>query len=172
MLSLKISPLHAKYSEELTHRDFLGAILNLGIDRSKTGDILTANNEAILFLHASLGDFLMENLTRVKHTAVMATPISYDTEDFSPQFEEIRGTLTSVRLDSLLALAFPISRSKMTAVIEAARVFVNGRLITSNGYQPKKNDIISVRKMGKIRYMGILNKTKKNRFLVLIHKYI
>ena len=91
---------------------------------------------------------------------------------YSPRFEEIRGTVASLRLDSLLSIAFSASRTKLTALIEAGRVFVNGRLITSNGYQIKEGDIISVRKMGKFKYIESLSKTKKNRTFVLIHKYI
>ena len=46
--------------------------------------------------------------------------------------------MASVRLDSLLALAFSSSRTKLTGLIEGARVYVNGRLVTSNGYQPDR----------------------------------
>lgn len=170
--AMKISPLHEKYAEELTHRDYLGAILNLGISRSKTGDILVDGKEAVCFLHASLRDFFMQELSKVRHTLVKAEPADPASLQFRLRYEEIRGTVASVRLDSLLSLAFPASRTKMTAVIEAARVFVNGRLITSNGYQVKEGDVVSVRKMGKFKYVKMLSVTKKKRIGVLIHKYI
>ena len=184
LIPVKIAPLNKKFTEELTHRDYLGAILNLGINRNKVGDILVGTNtakgsggslqeqEAILFLQESLLDFLQKELTRVKHTQVSVEPADFSMEEYQPSFEEITGTVASIRLDSLLALAFPVSRSKMTSVIEAARVFVNGKLITSNGYQVRENDIISVRKMGKFRYIKTLTKTKKNRYMILLHKYI
>ena len=93
-------------------------------------------------------------------------------EDYEPKYEEIKGTVASIRLDTVLSLAFPLSRSKLTAYIEGAKVFVNGKLITSNGYRLKEGDMISVRKMGRILYGGILSETKKGRYLTVVRKYI
>ncbi|MCI9228485.1 MAG: RNA-binding protein, partial [Dorea sp.] len=72
----------------------------------------------------------------------------------------------------VLSLAYPLSRSKLTAYIEGGRVFVNGKLITSNGYRLKEGDIISVRKMGRIVYDGVLSETKKGRYLAAIRRYL
>lgn len=75
-----------------------------------------------------------------------------------------RGTVASVRLDSLLSLAFSSSRTKLSGLIEGGRVFVNGKLITSNGYQPNEGDLISVRKMGKFRFAGIEIKPENTEY--------
>lgn len=169
---IKILPLQAKFSEQLTHRDYLGAILNLGIDRSKIGDILIKEKETIVFIHRSMSDFLCNELTRIKHTSVYATVSNCEELDFTPNFEEITGTVASVRLDSLLSLAFSSSRSKLSGLIEGAKVFVNGKLMTTNSYQVKEGDIISVRGMGKFKFNGSKYRTKKNREFVSINKYI
>lgn len=169
---LSIEPLHEKYAEELTHRDYLGAILNLGIDRSKLGDILVDGKQASVFIHSSLDAFLMDELTRVRHTNVLIRKMDLQDYQYTPRYEEIKGTVASVRLDSLLSLAFSSSRTKLTGLIEGAKVFVNGRLMTTNSYQVKEDDIISVRGMGKFQYKGTLSRTKKNRIFVVIHKYI
>lgn len=92
--------------------------------------------------------------------------------EYVPRTEAVRGTVSSVRLDSLLPLAFSSSRSRLSGLIEGAKVFVNGKLITSNGYQVKETDLISVRGMGKFRYIGTGGKTKKNRLSVEIERYI
>lgn len=169
---VKICPLQQKFAEELTHRDYLGAILNLGITRAKTGDILVREKEAYVFVQRDLAEFLTKELTRVRHTTVAASLVT-DTEfQWEPKYEEIKGTVASVRLDTLLSLAFSSSRSKLTALIEGGRVFVNGKLITSNGYHVKEGDIISVRQMGRFRYVGILSETKKGRYYVTIQKYV
>lgn len=170
--ALSIEPLNDKYAEDLTHRDYLGAILNLGIDRSKLGDIIVEGKKAVIFIHSSLNDFLKEELTRVRHTSVLLKEIRLEDYQYAPRFEEIKGTVASVRLDSLLSLAFSSSRTKLTGLIEGAKVFVNGRLMTTNSYQVKEGDVISVRGMGKFRYQGTLARTKKNRIYVVIHKYI
>lgn len=169
---LSIEPLNDKYAEELTHRDYLGAILNLGIERSKLGDILVNGKQAVIFIQSALSPFLQNELTRVRHTSVLLKEISLQDYHYSPRYEEIKGTVASVRLDSLLSLAFASSRTKLTGLIEGAKVYVNGRLMTTNSYQVKEEDIISVRGMGKFKYKGTLSKTKKNRIFIMLYKYI
>ena len=170
--AVKIAPRNAKFAEALSHRDYLGAILNLGIERSKTGDILTDEKESLLFVHKSMVPLLMDELTRVRHTVVECEAVDLQEINYEPKYDLIRGTVSSVRLDSLLPLAFSSSRSKLSGLIEGAKVFVNGKLITSNGYQVKDGDIISVRGMGKFRFAGAGGKTKKNRISVEIQKYV
>ena len=172
MSVIQISPLNGKFAEDLGHRDYLGALLNLGIERSKLGDILIQEKMAYLFACDGMVDFICNELTRVRHTTVQAVRIEREEFDYEPRYEEIRGTVASVRLDSLLSLAWNSSRSKMAPLIEEARVYVNGKLITSNGYHVRENDIISVRGMGRFRYMEMISETKKGRCYVLVYKYI
>ena len=170
--ALKAEPLQRKFSEDLSHRDYLGAILNLGIDRCKLGDILIEDNYAIIFVHQSLRNFIMEELSRIRHTSVCITEIDAENVSYQPNTKEISGTVSSLRLDSLLSLAFSSSRSKLVSFIENGKVFVNGKLITSNGYQIKEDDIISVRGLGRFQFKELLSQTKKGRFYVKIHLYI
>lgn len=169
---LEIAPANRKFSEELSHRDYLGAVMNLGIERCKIGDILTQGGNAILFVKEELADYVLENLTRIRHTTVTVSETSEFDQNYEPDYEEIKGSVASIRLDTVLSLAYPLSRSKLTAYIEAGRVFVNGKLITSNGYRLKEGDMISVRKMGRISYTGILSETKKGRYMAAIRRYI
>lgn len=169
---LKIAPVNERFCEELTHRDYLGAVMNLGIERCKLGDIMVDGNQALLFVREEMADYIRENLDRIRHTSVVVS-ISQDVpEGYEPKYEEIKGTVASVRLDTVLSLAFPVSRSKITAYIEGAKVFVNGKLVTSNGYRLKEGDMVSVRKMGRIVYDGVLSETKKGRYLTAVRKYI
>lgn len=169
---IEIVPLNRKFSEELTHRDYLGAAMNLGIERCKLGDIIIDEDKALLFAREELADYIVEHLSRIRHTTVQARLVSEFDVTYEPRYEEMKGTVASIRLDTILSLAFPLSRSKITTYIEDQRVFVNGKLITSNGYRLKEGDIISVRKMGRIVYSGILSETKKGRYMVIIRKYI
>ena len=172
MVMLKITPLHPKFAEELTHRDYLGAILNLGIERCKMGDILVEEHSAILFIHQSLENFITGELTRIKHTSVIATIEDIQSFHYKPKTKEIKGSVSSLRLDGLLALAFSSSRSKLVAFIEGGKVYVNGKLITSNGYQVKENDIVSVRGLGRFRYLETMSKTKKGRYYVTLELFV
>ena len=170
--TLKIEPLQKKFSEKLSHRDYLGAIINLGIERNKLGDILVEEDSAYLFVHKSLEQFMIDELTRIRHTSVMITSTSSEDFHYVPNIKEINGSVSSVRLDSLLALAFSSSRSKLVAYIEAGKVFVNGKLITSNGYQIKENDIVSVRGLGRFQYIETTSQTKKGRYYVTLYLYV
>ena len=170
--AVEIRPVNAKFSEELSHRDYLGSLMNLGIERSKMGDILLKDNKAILFVREEISSYIAENLTRIRHTTVTANIMDTTNISYEPSFQEIKGNVASIRLDTVLSVAFPMSRSKMCAYIEGGKVFVNGKLITSNGYHLKENDIISVRGLGRIKYMEVLSETRKGRYMISIYKYI
>ena len=170
--AVKIAPLHRKYAEQLSHRDYLGTVLGLGIERSKTGDIILGDEDAVIFVHKDMKDLLLNELDRVRHTSVSSCVVLPEEISYAPRCEEIRGTVASIRLDSLLALAFSSSRTKLSGLIEGARVFLNGKLITENGYQPNEGDVISVRGMGKFRFAETGGRTKKNRQYVVLYKYI
>ena len=169
---LKIEPKAIKFSEELTHRDYLGAILNLGVERSVVGDILVQEKAAWVFCLRKMTGFFLENLCRVRHTTVLVSKAEGHGELPTPHYQELNGTCASVRLDSMIALAFNTSRSSMVSFIEGGLVFVNGRLVTSNGYEPKEGDIISVRGKGRFLYDGISRQTKKGRYSVRLLRYI
>ena len=169
---ISISPIHAKYADSITHRDILGAILNLGIERSKVGDILVNLDSCYVFIQEPLAEYIMENLSTVKRTSVTLDKVPLGSFSYQPRFTEIKGSISSLRLDSVLTLALSNSRSKMTLLIQGGKVFVNGRLVLSNSQLIKEGDIISVRGVGKYRFLEVLNMTKKERYYVMIYKYI
>lgn len=169
---VEITPLHQKFAEELTHRDYLGALMNLGIERSRLGDIIVDGKSALVFAKEEIADYIAENLFRIRHTEVRTSIKEAGEIYYTPKYEEIKGTVPSIRLDTVLSVAYPLSRSKLTPYIENGKVFVNGKLITNNGYQLKRGDIISVRGMGRISYEELLSETKKGRYMILVKKYI
>ena len=169
---LKIEPKAIKFSESLTHRDYLGALLNLGIERSVIGDIVVQEKAAWFFCQNKMTDFFLDNLCRVRHTNILITKVDDPDKLPCPKLEAINGTCASVRLDSLISLAFKASRSSMVSYIEGGQVFVNGKLITSNGYEPKEGDIISIRGKGRFIFDGMSHQTKKGRCGVRILRYI
>lgn len=168
---LCVSPAHAKYAEALTHRDYLGAILNLGIERRKIGDLAMQEKGCLVFCRDTIAGFMIEQLTKVRHTVVTVRKLEQEGFSYQPKLQEMSGTVASVRLDSVLAIGFPLSRSKLVNYIEGGKTYVNGKLVTSNGYHLKEQDIISVRGLGRIVYGGILSETRKGRYFVRIYKY-
>ncbi len=99
----------------------MGAVLNLGEARSVVGDILTEEKEAYLFCSSKMTDFFLENLFRIRHTEVMIEKIENLAELPKQKMESISGTCASVRLDSLISLAFQSSRSSMVAFKKRCR---------------------------------------------------
>lgn len=173
IMCLKILPLNQKFSDKLSHRDYLGAVLNLGIDRCKIGDILVMEDKGYLFCRQEISDYVIDNLTRIKHTSITVTLVEEEEfHDFKPELEEIHGTVSSVRLDSILSVAFHTSRSSLTGLIAGGKVYVNSRLTESNSYSLKEGDVVSVRGMGKFIFQEAGGQTKKNRYKVTLLKYV
>lgn len=169
---IRIEPLNQKFAEKLSHRDILGALMNLGIERSRTGDIAVFDGEFYLFCSSSMAELICRELDRIRHTSVRCTICNLEEFSYTPDVEQIRGSVASVRLDAVMALAFQSSRSSLLSLIEEAKVFVNGKLITTNAYVLKAGDLVSVRHMGKFRYVDVLGQTKKGRCMVEIEKFI
>lgn len=168
---LKISPMSKKFSETLTHRDFLGALLHLGIQRSMLGDLVLKDQDCYVFCLEHMKEFLLTSLEKVRHTNVKIQEVK-DPQDLpQPELTEIHGTVASVRLDSMIALAFSSSRNRMLGLIEGGKVFVNGKMVVSNGHTLKPGDIVTVRGYGKFRYENMKNITKKGRCSVVVSRY-
>ena len=136
------------------------------------GDIVVQKKAAWFFCQNKMTEFFLENLCRVRHTNILITKVEDSDEFPRPVLESVSGTCASVRLDSLISLAFKTSRSSMVSYIEGGQVFVNGKLITSNGYEPKGSDIISVRGKGRCIFDGGSHQTKKGRCSVRIMRYV
>lgn len=168
---IEIEPLSEKFSEKLNHRDVLGALMNLGIERSKLGDIIMDEKKAYVICLDNMSDFICESLYKIRHTTVKATVKPIDSFSYEPKLVPKEGVIASNRLDCIVAFAFGIGRSDAVNLIQAAKVFVNAKLVTSNAYFCKPNDVISVRGHGKLQYEDILNETKKGRARVRIYIY-
>lgn len=169
---LKISPKSIKFSEHLTHRDYLGSILGLGVDRVKLGDLLIENNYVICILHEDLAEFVTKNLFKVRNTYVSTELIDNITREYEPKFEIITGSVQSIRLDAILSLCFRESRSRSVTLIESGKVYVNAKLTCSNGTKLSTGDLISVRGVGKIQLHSIGSETRKGRKFVEVKRYI
>lgn len=170
---IKIEPVHPKYKDMLSHRDYLGAVLNLGMERSKVGDIIVEEEgNAYLFCNTIMAALILEQLEKIKHTMVTCSLVSDIEFNYEPKFKEITKSVSSIRLDTILSAAYHTSRSSLTSLISGKKVFVNGKLIESNSFFMKEDDVISVRGYGKFIYKGINSQTKKGRYSITILKYI
>lgn len=171
MRCLKITKEAGKFPEALSHRDYLGALVHLGVERSMIGDILLIGDDAWFFCVDSMADFFAEELVKIRHTAVHTRILPQMEQMPKPVRKPVQGTVSSVRLDAVIAVAFGGSRTKLMPLIQSGKVYVNGSLMTSNGYTLKDGDVVSVRGKGKFRFVQVLSQTKKGRYSILLEIY-
>ena len=169
---LRAEVTNPRFAEKLTHRDYLGALMNLGIDRSVVGDLLPVENAGCLFCLPRAADFICEQYSLVRRTPVHCTRIPPEEFHYQPAVKEIRCTIASVRLDTLIAAAFGESRSRMAPLIEGEKVYVNGRCIRSAAFRPQEGDLISVRGKGKFRFVQGSTVTKKGRISLVLERFV
>lgn len=172
IVCLRIEPLAAKFSEKLNHRDYLGAILNLGIERECIGDILVEEGGAYLFCVENMAEYLCENITKIRHTLVGVVRKDVVGTFLLPKVKPIEGFLSSFRLDAVISLGFGMSRKESAGFIKNKHVFINGRMIENGSKAVSEGDIISVRGKGKIKFSEVRGQSKKGRFSVLLQRYI
>ena len=167
-----VAPKSMKYAEELTHRDYLGAVLGLGIDRSLTGDILVRDRQAWIFCLTPAAEMIAGALGQVRRTAVEARVASPDIPELQPRYAPLRINVASERLDAVAAAFTGLSRGQAEKLFSAEKVFVNGRTAADRSARLKEGDILSVRGFGKAVYDGIEHETRKNRLWVSLRKYV
>ena len=170
--ALKISPKDKKFAEKLTHRDFLGALLNLGIERSCLGDIVITDNEGYLFCKENIAEYITSELFRVRRTEVTVSVANTLPEGELYKTEELTVQVSSERLDAVIARVFSLSREDAQNLFSKRLVFASGREIESASYSPKENEKISVRGHGRFIYRGVSSLSKKGKLNVKIEKYI
>ena len=168
---LKLSAKQKKFAEELNHRDYLGAVMSLGIQREVIGDIMVSGTDAYIFVLKTMSSYLLEHLVSVRHTSVSAELCRDLSSLPPPAYTEVQGSVSSLRLDALTALAGRISRTKALELIEGEKVFINGQLMVSASRQVREGDILSVRGLGKFRFAGEGATTKKGRTMVTLWQY-
>ncbi|MBR1478704.1 MAG: hypothetical protein IJ608_12230 [Lachnospiraceae bacterium] len=168
---IRISPLQPKFADELNHRDFLGSLMNLGIDRGTLGDIIVKEKEAYLFCLDSIGDYIIDNLVKVKHTNVKCEYAEGTFEALKKELKEVRITANSVRLDGLISKVYNISRNECIELFREGRVFVNSRLCESNAKALKGGEVINVRGFGKFIFDGEAGETRKGKLACSIRIY-
>jgi len=171
IVCIKIEPLIEKFADSLTHRDFLGAIMNLGIERSTIGDIFVQGKSAFVYCHKKMAEYLMEELDKVKHTNVRCRIVEDAGELPSAVPVEKEVLVSSCRVDGVIAKVYNISRTGSLELFRTGRVFVNGKLMENNSYLLKEGDAVTARGFGKFTYVREVNVTKKDKVRILIEKF-
>lgn len=168
---LHLSSKSVKFSDRLTHRDYLGALMNLGFDRSMFGDILTDGTEGYIYVQRSVAELVKQELGKVSHTTIDVEELDLDRCPLKPRFEEMNIYVASARIDSVIAEVYHLSRRDAQILIASECVFVGGRTIKDNAHLLKASERISVSGKGKFIYLGQEKVTRKNRLSVKMKRY-
>lgn len=169
---IHIAPAQEKFAEKLSHRDVLGAVMHLGIERDEVGDILVHEKHAYLFCRTAMAEYICRSIDRIRHTTVRCELTDSLPEEVRPQREEMTVQAASLRLDGVIAKLCRISRGDCNALFRAGKIFLNGALTEQNSVVLKEGDKISVRGYGKFRFLGAEGTTRKGNLVLGVEKYV
>ena len=171
--SFPISALSIKYREadKLSHRDFLGVFMSKQIKRDRLGDIIIESGKAVAFVHDSIKDTLFFEISKIGSVGVRITENKNPVIHSEKNFVEKIGTVSSLRLDSIVGMATGISREKSAMLIKGGNVSVMYSVEMSASRQLSEGDIFSVRGHGKFILYSVNGRTKKDRIHITVKKY-
>ncbi len=166
---IKVIKADIKGKASLSHRDFLGALMSLGIKRDVIGDIITGE-ENLIFVKEEMADYIITNLGKAKNSNLSLS--EYDGDNF-PKLNEGKDyfeTVASLRLDAVVSCGLNLSREKSKKLIESGRVCVNSFPVESVDFSLSEGDVISAKGFGRFTLKEIKGLSKKGRIILNINK--
>ena len=167
--------LRATFFEEdtLSHRDFLGALMGAGIARETVGDICVGKGCCDFFVTSEIAPYILQNFLSAGRTRVHISqiPLRY-AQIPEPEVKEIKDTVASLRLDSIVSSGFRIGRSLASQYICAGKAAIDGLPCEKPDKPVTEGMKISIRGLGKIKVHTVNGRTKKDRISVIIHRYV
>ncbi len=172
IVCIKAEPLNIKFSDTLSHRDVLGALMNLSIEREHIGDIVVREDCSYIFTTNKMSDFICENLRKIKHTDIRCSVCEF-TEDNSLFSTEERILISSsLRADCVICAVYNLSRNTAGSLFDSKKVYINSAQCENPSKLLKENDTVSVRGFGKFIFRKELSRTKKDRLKIQADIYI
>lgn len=160
--------------KSLTHRDFMGGILSLGIDRAVVGDIAVVSEaEAVVFVHERIKNYILTELTKIGRDGVKTTEIPLDPAFVIPRsYEIIDAAVASMRLDAVVKAVCGKSREISAEMVKQGLVTLSYKENCDTSAEVREGDILSVRGYGKYLVGDITGQTKSGRIKLKLKKYI
>lgn len=159
--------------EKLTHRDFLGSLMGLGLVREKIGDILVGPDSADLLVLEGVAEFLLQNWTSAGRAKLHVSVILPDHLHIpAVQRKEVRDTVSSLRLDAVASSGFRLARGKAAALIESGKVQLNWRECVKPDKLLEAGDVVSARGFGKFELAEVGGLTRKGRVSIVLRIFV
>ncbi|MEG0364519.1 MAG: YlmH/Sll1252 family protein [Erysipelotrichales bacterium] len=156
----------------VSHRDVLGSLMNLGIDRNLVGDIFVDDKKIYFEIADSLEKYIEENLDKIKKVNVKLKKVDYTVERIQ-EYTEYSGIVKSFRIDGIVSAITKKSRSEVKDMILGNNIKVNQIEVQNFALECKDNDILSIKGYGRFRLvLKNNNKTKKGNIHFTFLKYI
>jgi RNA-binding protein YlmH len=160
---IKIEPLAKKFAKEYTHRDYLGSLMSLGIDRKKFGDIFVDGMEAYIYADESTADYLLENFVSVGRNSVKCSFSELPETYKKAALKEATIQVASPRADAIIARVYNLSRKDTIPYFTEKKVSVNGHIVENNDKILSEGDSVSVRGFGKFNILSEGGLSKKGK---------
>lgn len=154
----------------LRHKDVLGSMMSLGIDRSKFGDIRVDDGYVQFVVATEILDYVRVNFTGIGKVKVQVETVD-EPENFIQQKEEWVSevlTVSSLRLDTVISAIFNISRQKSASLIQGGKVKVNWSESEQTSFELQELDLVSIRGLGRVKLLMIEGRTKKDKIRLQI----
>ena len=159
--------------DSLSHRDFLGALMGAGIGRETVGDICVGKEHCDFFVTQDIAPYIEQNFLSAGRTKIHLSRISLtEAEIPEPEVKEIKDTMASLRLDSVISSGFRIGRSLAAQYVTTGKAAIDGLPCEKPDKAVAEGMKISVRGLGKIKLHAVNGRTKKDRISVVIHRYV
>lgn len=155
------------------HKNYLSALIKIGIDRGKIGDILVDDYGADIIVFDINKEFIIQSLselTRFRKANIDIIPID-DIKQKIDRFEESTIIVSSMRIDNIVAELAGCSRTNADEYINSEKVFVNYETVLKVSKTIFEGDIVTIRGKGKFRIDGLVRNTRNNRFVIKVNKY-
>ncbi len=160
-------------SNDLRHQDILGTLYSLNISDEMFGDVVIWNNRYFIIILSSIDNYIKSNLMSIRNSKVeLIEKDPYYLKDYKQEYEEYIIIVPSTRVDVIVSKIINSSRSNALKKIKNGDIYLNYELLTKPTYMLKENDIFSIRKYGKYKFLGEINKTKKGSLVIKYLKYV
>ena len=165
-LQEKVSFLKISYPEsKLVHKDILGAILNLGLNRDKIGDIYVHEGHAFTIVKDEISDFLLFNLNKIRNLSVKNQEVARSDIKISEEnYKEVNTFVSSLRLDTIISSIYKMSRQNSLKIIKANRIKINHKPVDKPSIELEEKDLISAKGFGRSKFVSINGRSKKGNY--------
>ena len=160
-------------NETLTHSSILGSIMALNISSNYLGDIIVDNSNYYFYIMSELKDYIKHNLTSIGNVKVTLEEIDLnELLNYERRYMEETIIVSSLRIDNVISKIIKTNRDTILDKIKNDEVILNCEILSKNTYILKENDIFSIRRYGKYKYIGFIKSTKKDNYIIKYLKYI